>query len=178
MHSSSTPHFLPILIVDNPLETKENLIETLLFLLTLKKPFLSKTFDLVHLPKTDLTEKLLNEGYITKEQIEGNKKEATYSNWRVDGEKIEQKQQKRIIALIQLTGNIFIPNWIIKILLQLENKIPAGLKNKIEKLTLNEHFYKISAIINAAAMQKKSVVMKKIIRKLYKKLNRTETNMR
>ena len=155
------------IIVDNPLENKEDLTDTLKYLLTLKKPFLSKTFDLEHLPKTDLTEKLLNERHITDRDIAGNKGTQYYA-WRIDKERLGQKQQGYIIALIQLTGNALIPNWIIKKMLLLDDKNSDWFKNKVKKIVLNERFYKISAIINNAVMMRKSLLIKKIIRRLVK----------
>jgi len=155
------------IIVDNPLDDKDSLIETLRFLLTLRKPFLPRTFDLVYLPQTDLTRKLLDEGYITKDQIEGNGDDKAYWLWRVDKRNLEQKQYSYIIALIQLTGNILIPNWAIKMMLKFDDKKCHRLKNLVENSILKESFYYKSAMINTIVAHKKLVLIKKIINRIY-----------
>ncbi len=161
------------IIVDNPLDDKDSLIETLRFLLTLKKPFFSKTFDLVHLPQTDLTKKLLEEGYITEDQIEGNGNDKVYWIWRVNKQELGEKQCAYLIALIQLAGNILIPNWAIKMLLKLDDKKCCRLKNLIENVVLNESSIFKSAMINNIAAQKKSVIIKKIFRKICLKVQKS-----
>jgi len=62
------------LIVDSPYEDKKDLAETLFFLLSLKKPFVAKTFDLAHLPDTKLTKMLLQHKLIQENEVEGNYK--------------------------------------------------------------------------------------------------------
>lgn len=158
------------IIVDNPLDDKDSLLETLRFLLTLRKPFLPKTFDLVYLPQTDLTKKLLDEGYIANDKIEGNGDDRTSWIWRVDKGNLEQKQYSYIIALIQLTGNILIPNWVIRMMLGFEGEKSQRIRTMLENAILRETFHSRSAILNSVAAQRKSVIIKKIIKRVYSKV--------
>ncbi len=54
-------------ILKNPLEGNEDLKESAKFLLSLPKPFSLRLFGLVNFPKTKLTERLLKEGLIKRE---------------------------------------------------------------------------------------------------------------
>ncbi len=69
------------LIVDCPFETEEDKKQTLNLLLSLKRPFRLSIFSLTFLPKTRLTERALEEGFISLEDVE-NKKHKVITNWR------------------------------------------------------------------------------------------------
>lgn len=58
------------IIMDNPMETEEDLKETLDWLLKIPAPFNLNTHTLTHFPKTELTEKFVREGLIGEDHIE------------------------------------------------------------------------------------------------------------
>lgn len=59
------------LIIDTPYDTEETMKETFKLLMELIKPFRLQILSLAHLPYTELTERLLKEKKITKEEVEG-----------------------------------------------------------------------------------------------------------
>ncbi|MAG69355.1 MAG: B12-binding domain-containing radical SAM protein [SAR202 cluster bacterium] len=58
-------------IFENPLETKEDLEESLEFLMKLPRPFRLNTYNLQNHPNTDLTSMLLSKGLISEGDIDG-----------------------------------------------------------------------------------------------------------
>ena len=69
------------LILDNPYDTEEDMRETFNLLLALPRPLSIKTFSLCHLPGTELTNRLLNEGLITPYDVE-DQAFKTHHAWR------------------------------------------------------------------------------------------------
>jgi anaerobic magnesium-protoporphyrin IX monomethyl ester cyclase len=67
-----TPNF--DFIVGNPLEPNNGLLEVVQLLKKFPRPFRTNIYLLRYLPRTALSERMLNEGYIKNEQIEGSKK--------------------------------------------------------------------------------------------------------
>jgi radical SAM superfamily enzyme YgiQ (UPF0313 family) len=150
LHKLRIPHFFD-LIVDNPVEKVEDLEETLLFLFRLKKPFVAKTFDLIHLPKTKLTNYLLENKLIQEDNVEGNYEYDKEINWRVTGTDTTMTyDQQFVVALIHLTGNLFVPNRLINFLLNRRDKIPPIVKSRLTKLTLSKSYYYKISIFNYA----------------------------
>jgi len=142
LHKLKILHLID-LIVDNPCETLADLIDTLDFLLEFKKPFAVKTFDLQHFPETNLTNMLLSKRLIFENEIEGNFK--TYGNltFRVLDRKVSLPiEEKYIVALIQMTGNIFVPNLVLKWLRLRRKHIPHGMKKFFIKIVLANWYEK------------------------------------
>ena len=59
------------IIVDVPYETEDTCKETLDLLLEMKRPFKLNMLSLIHLPGTELTRRLLADGLIEEQDIEG-----------------------------------------------------------------------------------------------------------
>ncbi len=104
------------LILNNPFDTEETLNETLDFLMTLKKPFMIRTYSLHYLPKTSLTEKCLQEKVISSNDIEG-AQERPLNWWVVSG---QGRRDFDIYwnAAMRLCGSWLMPNFIIKTVLK------------------------------------------------------------
>ena len=141
LYDLKIPHFFDV-IVDNPYETQEDIEATFNFLLSLRKPFVAKTFDLVYLPETVLTKKLLEENKITPEQIEGNFVYKDGVEWRVREKALSLDLDKKyLIALIQMTGNVLLPNLLLRILYDLRRFLPKIIKKLITKIVLTKWYY-------------------------------------
>lgn len=174
LHELKMNHFFDV-ITDNPLESIEDIEETLRFLLSLKKPFVAKTFDLVYLPSTKLTEMALKDNLITPDQIEGNFKYDKEISWRVKEKDVTlNTDEKFMVALIQMTGNVFYPNVLLKLLINLRKQLPEGFKRIFAKMALTEGFYKSQTLMNAASSllyeKRYSVLVGKVLRKTARSL--------
>ena len=168
LHEFRVAHFFDI-IVDNPLETKDDLLATLNFLLKLKKPFVAKTFDMTHLPETKLTNKLLKEGYIEQKEIEGNFVYETLS-WRVREKDVAMSiEEKYIASLITLTGNLLIPNGLLRLLVRLLPYTPSVFKRRFSKIVLSAKFtwlhMKQHALINVILSEGYAPALNKVLAK-------------
>lgn len=170
MHDLKVTHFFD-LIVDNPYETSQDIEATLKFLLTLKKPFFAKTFDLVHLPHTELTELLLKEKKITRDQVEGNFLWGNSAEWRVTEKNIGLSLgDKYLVALIHMTGNFLLPNFFIKFLLAARKYLPWSVKTAMVKAVLSNKFYKIQLTVNTVFSLTRDKGLAFIISKIIKVL--------
>lgn len=69
-------------IMDMPFADEHELKSTLDLLLKLPRPYDLNLFSLVHFPKTPLTNRLLNDGTITEDDVEGRNKKS-WDQWRV-----------------------------------------------------------------------------------------------
>lgn len=148
LHELRIPHFFD-LIVDNPVEDIDDLGTTLLFLLNLKKPFVAKTFDLIHLPKTKLTDYLLENKLIDEKKIEGNYIYDKEINWRVKVTDTTMSfDQQYVVALIHLAGNALIPNSAIRYIYARRNNMPFSFKKKLIGLTLSNAYYHRISMLN------------------------------
>jgi hypothetical protein len=147
LHEFKIPHFFDI-IVGNPYESESDVIDTLQFLLCLKKPFVAKTFALIHLPETTLTRELIVDKLITVSDIEGNYSKNNLS-WRVRFMDVNMKDdEKFLVALIHLTGNALVPNIIIKMLLYIRGAIPLKILKMISMHILSEHYMRNVMVLN------------------------------
>jgi radical SAM superfamily enzyme YgiQ (UPF0313 family) len=174
LHEFKVNHFFDV-ITDNPYESIDDIEETVRFLLSLKKPFVAKTFDLVYLPSTKLTEMALKDNLITPDQIEGNFKYDKEIAWRVREKDVSlNTDEKYLVSLIQMTGNVLYPNMLLKVLLSLRKQLPEGFKRIFAKIVLTEGFYKSQVLMNAVsslAYEKKyRLLLSKAARKIVKLL--------
>ncbi|MBU1627115.1 radical SAM protein, partial [bacterium] len=101
-------------IMYNPYEVKEDSEKELDLLLRLR-PFDLHMFSLIHLPKTKLTTRLLDENIITKDMIDGNA-DRGMTQWLVTYKNPPTKENLFWICLNSLAGKTFIPKWLIKTL--------------------------------------------------------------
>lgn len=102
-----------LLILDNPYEKNKELLDTLNLLLKIPPPFMLMTYSLTFFPKCEITEKLLKDKIIYKNQVEGlNQK--TFKNWRMKFDSLRSKKHAFLYSLILLTGIGFVPRSLIK----------------------------------------------------------------
>jgi radical SAM superfamily enzyme YgiQ (UPF0313 family) len=101
-----TPNF--DIIVDNPLVTEKDMKDSFNFLIKLPRPFTLTIYSLNYFPKTELTEKLLDKGIITKENIEGYS-DKSISGWRFTPFDKVDKTRKFWNSLYSLISKRFIP---------------------------------------------------------------------
>ena len=100
------------LIVDCPFETEEDKQQTLNLLMSLKRPFKLSIFSLIFFPKTRLTERALEEGFISLEDVE-NKKHKVITNWRSKLSAISDDKNYYYLSLYYLVDSV-LPRTIIK----------------------------------------------------------------
>lgn len=167
-------HFFDI-IVDNPYEGMEDYIETLKFILKLKKPFVVKTFDLIHLPETDLTLQLLKDKKISEDEIEGNYRYRREISWRPTHRNLSTDLNCRyIISLMHLSGNILIPNFVIEALLAANKITPKWFKRCFVTILLTENYNSLIMLFTNFVFMIKSkgifFAFKKLIAKLWKRV--------
>jgi anaerobic magnesium-protoporphyrin IX monomethyl ester cyclase len=70
------------LLVDNPYETREDMDAALEYLLRIPRPYNLRLYSLTHLPNTALTRRLLADGLIQREDVEGYSRK-TLERWAV-----------------------------------------------------------------------------------------------
>jgi anaerobic magnesium-protoporphyrin IX monomethyl ester cyclase len=99
-------------IMNNPYEVKEDSEKELDLLLRIR-PFDLHMFSMIFLPKTKLTDRLLNENIITNEMIEGNANKGM-TQWLVTYKNPPTKEYLFWICLNSLAGKTFIPKALIK----------------------------------------------------------------
>ncbi|NQU60337.1 MAG: B12-binding domain-containing radical SAM protein [Rhodospirillales bacterium] len=106
------------IILDSPYDTEKTLSDTLDLLLKIPKPFILSAFSLTPFAGSALTQKMLDDGYITEDDIEGNVKtrrsKAVWA-WRANDKGL-RKFDSYWNGLILLCGSTRFPNWIIKML--------------------------------------------------------------
>jgi radical SAM superfamily enzyme YgiQ (UPF0313 family) len=103
------------LIVDNPLETSEDKRESFEFLIKVPRPYSVFIYSLILLPGVPLTKRLLEEGYITEDDIEGRSDKALYQ-WEVSLYYNRSKEDSFWLSLISLLPKSFIPKIFIRAL--------------------------------------------------------------
>jgi coproporphyrinogen III oxidase-like Fe-S oxidoreductase len=91
-------------ILDNPYETKEDIAETLAFILKLPRPFHLQLFSLIFFPGTELYHQAKKDGFITDEEKDVYRKQFQFI-------------QVRYLNLIFYLFNYGAPNFLIKPLL-------------------------------------------------------------
>ena len=99
-------------ILDDPVSTpgdQENLFN---LLMNLPRPFELYLFSLLVYPKTDLADKLLEEGLITKHEIEGKSKKA-FSQFRVDLAYPRSRLDLFWDSLLVLVSKRFVPRFVL-----------------------------------------------------------------
>ena len=94
-------------IMDMPFTDERELKLTLNLLLKLPRPYDLNLFSLVHFPKTPLTNRLLNEGMITKDDIEGDNRKS-WEQWRVSLGYDRENDVRFYGGLISLLSKSFI----------------------------------------------------------------------
>jgi len=171
LYDLKIPHFFDV-IVDNPYETREDIEATFSFLLSLKKPFVAKTFNLVYLPETELTEMLLKENKITAEQVEGNFTYKDAIDWRVRERDLSLGiDDKYLISLIQMTGNVLLPNLILKILYDLRRFSPKSFKKLVAKIVLTNWYYQNQSRLWFAVSLVRDKGVEALFGKIFRKLS-------
>ncbi|MDH5542981.1 MAG: B12-binding domain-containing radical SAM protein [Nitrospinota bacterium] len=103
------------LLIDNPLETPEDRKANFEFLYQIPRPFTLFIFSVAHLPGTALTKKLLDDGYITEDDVEGRNDHTLYQ-WEVSLTHNRPAEERFWLALISLLTKDFIPKPFIKML--------------------------------------------------------------
>ena len=121
-----------------------------------------------YLPETNFTKKLLEEGLIEKSQVEGNFIYETLS-WRVREKDVKMSiEQKYIASLITLTGNLLLPNCILKSMASLVGF--SGFKRKFGQIVLSERVAKLllyqNAFVNIMRSEGYRPAFKKVLAKL------------
>lgn len=102
------------LIVDNPYETQADKDESFAFLLQIPRPYNLRLYSLTHLPGTALTRRLLADGLITEEQVEGHARK-TLEQWAVSlGDKAPSKESLFWNSVISLLPKRFVPKRLVK----------------------------------------------------------------
>jgi radical SAM superfamily enzyme YgiQ (UPF0313 family) len=96
------------LIWDDPVSTEQDKDELFHMLMELPRPFELYLFGLTIYPETHLARRLLREGRITEEDIEGINTHA-FEQFRVDLSYPRPKADKRWLALIVLLNKSFLP---------------------------------------------------------------------
>jgi len=94
-------------IMDMPFADERELKSTLDLLLKLPKPYDLNLFSLVHFPKTALTKRLLDDGTITEDDIEGRNRKS-WDQWRVSLDYEREDGIRFYGALISLLSKSFI----------------------------------------------------------------------
>ena len=94
-------------IMDMPFTDERELKKTLDLLLKLPRPYDLNLFSLVHFPKTPLTNRLLSNGTITEDDIEGRNRKS-WNQWRVSLDYERGDDVRFYGALISLLSKSFI----------------------------------------------------------------------
>lgn len=103
-------------IVDNPWATEEMKIETAEFLLDLPRPYDIYFYSLNYFPGTALTKKMLAEGLIHPDEVEGRATKA-WKQFRVSMDWPRDDEEKFYLSLYCLASKPFIPKALIRSLL-------------------------------------------------------------
>lgn len=102
------------LIVDNPYETQADRDEAFEYLIQLPRPYNLRLYSLTHLPNTALTRRLLADGLITQDDVEGYSRK-TLERWAVSlgGQKLD-KASLFWNSVISLLPKRFVPKSLIR----------------------------------------------------------------
>lgn len=101
------------IILDDPLANAQDKWDFYMFLLQLPRPYDFYLFSITYYPRTKLTERLLRDGVITPEQVEGKAKKV-FEQFRVDLGYRRAKEDTFWAALIILLSKDFIPKSILR----------------------------------------------------------------
>ncbi len=101
------------LIIDNPLETTQDKRDCFEFMLDIPRPYSLFILSLTHFPGTPLTERLLAEGKITKDQVEGYTDKSLFQ-WEVSLTHERPAEDKFWLALLSLLTKDFVPKNMIR----------------------------------------------------------------
>lgn len=100
------------LIMDTPFTGEPELQNTFELVKKLKHPFDLNMFYLINFPKTELTERLLSEGEITEEQVEGVGTKS-WHRWRINLDSDNKSLNRYYNSLIALLSKRFIPRGLV-----------------------------------------------------------------
>lgn len=101
------------LIIDNPLETEEDKRAGFEFMLGIPRPYSLFIVSLTHLPGTPLTRKLLREGKITEDRVEG-RSDSTLFQWEASLNARRSPEDRFWLALLSLLTKDFVPKPLIR----------------------------------------------------------------
>ena len=102
------------LIVDNPYETQADRDDAFAFLLRIPRPYNLRLYSLTHLPNTALTQRLLSDGIINLQDVEGHARK-TLDRWAVSlGTETPSSEALFWNSIISLLPKRFIPKPLIK----------------------------------------------------------------
>jgi radical SAM superfamily enzyme YgiQ (UPF0313 family) len=103
-------------ITDNPFDTEDDKRKALQFFLSLERPFTLNYLSMIMFPKVRFTERALEAGLITNDDIEQNRMKV-FEQWetKYDWPK-RSKDELFWIALFTMTGKLFIPKWYLRML--------------------------------------------------------------
>jgi radical SAM superfamily enzyme YgiQ (UPF0313 family) len=102
-------------ITDNPLETSQDKRDALDFLLQIPRPYILFLMSLTYFPGTPLTERLLKEGHITENDVEGKNDKSLY-HWEASFSYKRKPEDRFWLALMSLLPKDFIPKGFIRFL--------------------------------------------------------------
>lgn len=100
-------------IIDNPTASEEDRINQVEYLIELERPFKVFLYSLNYLPGTELTEKLLAEGVITPDEVEG-KSTKSWRQFRVDFSYPRSAEDRFYLALLVLSSHPWIPKSLLR----------------------------------------------------------------
>ncbi len=103
-------------IVDNPFATEQMKLETAEFLLELPLPYSIYFYSLNYFPGTALTNKMLEDGIIHPDEVEGNNNKAWYQ-FRVSMDWPRSNEDRFYLAIYCLASKSFVPRSFIRKLL-------------------------------------------------------------
>ncbi len=97
------------IILDNPYETEKDMKQSIEMLLKIPRPYNISLFSLINLPKTELTERLIKDGIIEKDNSV-----KALTNFKMNLKLIKSKNHLYYNCLVSLLSKRFIPKIIIK----------------------------------------------------------------
>jgi radical SAM superfamily enzyme YgiQ (UPF0313 family) len=101
------------IIVDDPFSTEEDRRSLLELLLQFPRPYELLSFSIGYWPGTDLTERMLAEGWITPDQVEGRSKKVL-EQFRVDLSYPRPPEDTLYVALLHMVNKRFVPRELIR----------------------------------------------------------------
>ncbi len=103
-------------ITDNPFDTEEDKRSALEFFLSLQRPFTLNYLSMIMFPKVRFTQRALEAGLITEEDIEQNRMKV-FEQWETKYDWPKRSSDELFwIALFTMTGKLFIPKWYLRML--------------------------------------------------------------
>ncbi|MFQ5574440.1 MAG: B12-binding domain-containing radical SAM protein [Terriglobia bacterium] len=103
------------IIVDTPFDTAENLEDAFNFVYGMPRPYNMNFFSMVHFPGTPLTDRLIREGRIDRDEVEG-KSTKTLSQWRMSLDYERSKMNQFYGSLFALLSKSFVPKFLVKLM--------------------------------------------------------------